>query len=622
MRTSQWKYRELCSYFNYYHRCFSVFLQGKSEMTYPANLICVGADGCEALDLQDLLQRCARNKATKEGKICHGRVVLYGLENDILASNILINMYSKCGLLEPACQIFDRMPKRSSVSWNTIIGAHTQHGEEDKALKLFMWMLKEGDPPSAFTLSSILCACAAKLAFCESKQLHAFALKTAMNSNVFVGTAVLDVYAKCNFIEDARLVFDTMSERSGVTWSSMVAGYVQNNLYEEALILFHKAQKIGLEQSQYTVSAAVSACASLAAVIEGIQLHAVLVRTGCVSNLFVAASLVDMYAKCGSIKEAYFVFASIEGKNVVLWNAMISGFARHAHFMQAMILFEKMQQMGIHPNEITYVSILSVCSHVGLVETGQRYFDLMNRDLSVEPNVHHYSCMVDLFGRAGMIHEARNLIETMPLKASASMWGSLLASCRNHGNYELAEVAAKHLFEIEPQNAGNHVLLSNIYAANKRWEEVARSRKLLKDSGVKKVMGKSWIEVKGQVHTFMVGERIHPRIDDIYAKLEDLAVEMKKLDYRAEIEQDLHDVEGGQKEELLSHHSEKLALAFALISFPPGTHIVIKKNLRICKDCHSFMKLASRIARREIIVRDTNRFHHFRDGSCSCGDFW
>ncbi|XP_042512403.1 LOW QUALITY PROTEIN: pentatricopeptide repeat-containing protein At5g04780, mitochondrial-like [Macadamia integrifolia] len=622
MRTLQRKYRELCNSISFYPRCFSIFLQGESEMTYPASLICVSTNGYELFSLHNLLQRCARNKAAKEGKICHGRVVLYGLGENILTSNILINMYSKCGLLESACQIFARMPKRSPVSWNTIIGAHTQHGEEEEALKLFMLMLKGGNPPSEFTLSSILCACAAKLAVCESKQLHAFALKTAMNSNVFVGTAVLDVYAKCNLTEDARLVFDTMSERSGVTWSSMVAGYVQNDLYEEALILFHRAQKMGLERSQFTLSAAVSACASLAAVIEGSQLHAVLVRTGFVSNLFVAASLIDMYAKCGSIEEAYFVFASMEGKNVVLWNAMISGFARHARFMEVMILFEKMQQMGIYPNEITYVSILSVCSHVGLIERGQIYFDLMNGDPSVESNVHHYSCMVDLLGRAGMIHEAWDLIETMPLKASASMWGSLLSSCRNHGNYELAEIAAKHLFEIEPHNAGNHVLLSNVYAANKRWDEVARSRKLLKDSGVKKVMGKSWIEVKGRVHTFMVGDRSHLRIDDIFAKLEDLADEMKKLDYMAETEQDLHDVEEDQKKELLRHHSEKLALAFALISFPPGTHIVIKKNLRICRDCHSFMKLASRIARRKIIVRDTNRFHHFRDGSCSCGDFW
>ncbi|KAK9283405.1 hypothetical protein L1049_011647 [Liquidambar formosana] len=504
-----------------------------------------------------------------EGKACHGQIIYVGLQKDILTSNMLINMYSKCSLVDSARQVFDEMVERSLVSWNTMIGAYTQNGDDEKALSLFMQMQREGTPFSEFTISGILCACSAKYAVFECKQLHAFALKTAMDSNVFVGTALLDVYAKCSSIKDASQVFEGMPERSDVSWSSMVAGYVQNELYEEALVLLHRAQALGLEHNQFTLSSALCACAGLAALIGGRKVHAVLHKTGFDSNIFVASSLIDMYAKCGSIKESYIVFSSVEEKNIVLWNAIISGFSKHACSIEAMILFEKMQQMGLCPNEVTYISVLSACSHMGLVEKGRRYFDLMIGEHAVLPNVLHYSCMVDILGRAGLLSEALDVIKRMPFIATASMWGSLLGSCRIHGNLELAEVAAKHLFEIEPDNAGNHVLLSNIYAANKRWGEVAEARKLLKESKAKKERGKSWIEIKDKVHTFMVGERNHPRIAEIYLKLEDLVEEIKKLGYRAETQHDLHDVEENRKRELLRHHSEKLALTFGLMCLPP-----------------------------------------------------
>ncbi|CAL9005453.1 unnamed protein product [Prunus brigantina] len=246
-----------------------------------------------------------------------------------------------------------------------------------------------------------------------------------------------------------------------------------------------------------------------------------------------------MYAKFGSIKEAYHVFRGMDETNTVLWNTMISGFARHACSLEVMILFEKMQQMGRFPSEVTYVSVLTACSHMGLIESGRKYSNLMITEHNVSPTVVHYTCMVDLFGRSGLLFEVYNLIEEIPFDATASMWDSLLASCRIHGKLHLAEVAAKHLSEIEPNNAGNHILLSNIYAANKKWDEVARTRKLLKESELKKERGKSWIEIK---------------------------------------DKDL-----------------------------------IMKNLRICGDCHSFMKIASSCTGKEIILRDTNKFHHFKN---------
>ncbi|XP_052187989.1 pentatricopeptide repeat-containing protein At5g04780, mitochondrial [Diospyros lotus] len=621
-----------CSYSEHFHNFFRSFHCRKLSFTsnttnpgtppVPGKANWVYTEATQVSTLRELLQSCARNRAATGGKACHGQIVRVGLQADTLISNMLINMYSKCGLVECARNVFDEMPVRSLISWNTMIGSCTQNGDGGESLGLFVCMQREGARFSEFTISGVLCACAAKCAVLECKQLHAFALKAAMDSNMFVATALLGVYAKSSFIEDASRIFECMPERSAVTWSSMIAAYVQNDLYEEALVLFQRAQTIGLENNQFSMSSVVSACANLAALIEGSQMHAVILKSGLESNIFVASSLIELYAKCGIIREAYTVFSSVEEKNVVLWNAMISGFSKHACCIEAMISFEKMQQMGICPNEITYVSVLSVCGHMGLVEKGWRYFDMMRKEHNLSPNVLHYSCMADVLGRAGLICEARHLLERMPFDATASMWGSLLSSCRIHGNTEIAEVAARHLFEIEPNNAGNHVLLSNTYAATKKWDEVARTRKLLKDSEAKKERGKSWIEVKNKVHIFMVGERSHPRIAKIYSRLEDLLEEMKKLDYKVCTEYDLHDVEEIRKQELLRHHSEKLALTFGLMSLPSCAPIRIMKNLRICGDCHTFMKLASKITAREIIIRDTNRFHHFQNGVCSCGDFW
>ncbi|KAL8518196.1 hypothetical protein ACS0TY_009532 [Phlomoides rotata] len=525
-----------------------------------------------------------------QGKSCHAQVIQFGLQTDASTSNMLINLYSKCGVVGYSRKVFDEMRVRSVVSWNTMIGAYTQNGNGEGALRLFARMLREGSEFSEFALSSVLCACASNVLAFESRQLHAFALKSAMELNAFVATALLDVYAKCRCVEDAFKVFASMPERSDVTWSSMMAGFVQNYLYEEALRLFQVAQRTDVEMNMFTISTVLSACASMAASIEGEQVQAIVCKAGFAANEHIASSLVDVYAKCGSIKQSYAAFSDAEKKNVILWNTMISGFARHARPLEAMILFEKMQQACFCPNEVTYVSILSACAHMGLAGKGRKYFSMMKEEHNLSPNIVHYSCMVDILGKTGQINEAKDLIENMPFAATSSMWGSLLASCRIFRNVEVAEIAARNLFVIEPNNAGNHVLLSNIYAANGRWEDVANSRKLLKSSEAKKERGKSWIQIKENVHSFMVGERTHPRIVEIYTRLDTLLEEMEEYGFRGHIEHDLHDVEDDYKRELLKHHSEKLAFTFGLMCLPSNAPIRIMKNLRICGDCHEFMK--------------------------------
>ncbi|KAG6397401.1 hypothetical protein SASPL_143568 [Salvia splendens] len=446
---------------------------------------------------------------------------------------MLINFYSKCGAVDHARKVFDEMRLRSVVSLNTMIGAYTQNGNGEAALSLFAWMLREGSEFSEFALSS---------------------------SNAFVGTTLLDVYAKCRFINDALHVFEAMPEKSAVTWSSMMAGFVQNDLYEEALRLFLEKWS----RDEYFHDILCSLCLGCLGGI-GKQVHAVVCKAGFGAN---------EEEKCDPLEHD------------------ISGFARHARPLEAMMLFEKMQQAFLYPSEVTYVSILSASAHMGLAEKGWR------------------------------IDEAKDMIEKMPFEATASMWGSLLASCRVHKNVEVAEVAARKFFKIEPNNAGNLVLLSNVYAASGRWDDVASARKLLKSSEVKKEKGKSWIEIKDSVHSFMVGERSHPWMGEIYARLDDLLEEMEKSGFRGQVEHDLHDVEDYCKRELLKHHSEKLAFTFGLMCLSWFVPIRIMKNLRICGDCHQFMKVASAVTGREIVVRDNNRFHHFREGVCSCGEFW
>lgn len=499
-------------------------------------------DATKVLKLHSLLQFCAKNREPITGKVCHGQVIRLGLETDTLTSNMLMTMYSKCGLIRRACKVFDEIPERSMVSWNIMIGTCVQNGEEEKAIDIFLEMQREGIPCSEFTISSAVCACAAKgdVFFCM--QLHALAVKAVVDADVFVGTALLDVYAKCGSIEEAICVFEGMPERSDVTWSSLVAGFVQNELHEEGLVLFARGKEMGLENNQFMISSVIRACAGRAALIEGRQVHAIVCRTGFGLNNFVASALVDMYAKCGSIEESYALFCNIERKNVVLWNAMISGFARHACSSEVMNLFEEMQHAGVQPDEVTYVALLSACVHGGLVDKGRSYFDLMTREHHVSPNVLHYSCMVDLLGRGGLVHEARELMTKMPFAATASMWGSLLASCRIHGELELAEIAAKNLFEMEPDRGGNYVLLANTYAAGKKWEEAAKARKSLKGSEILKERGESWIEIKDKVHTFMAGERTHPRITDLYLELNNLLEEMSKLVNKAETDFALHDL--------------------------------------------------------------------------------
>lgn len=381
-------------------------------------------------------------------------------------------------------------------------------------------------------------------------------------------------------------------------------------------------QLADVKPNSVTLVSVLLACAHLASQKQCKLIHGYIIKGGFNSNLVIVTALIDTYANCGILEVAHQLFDQMSEKNVVSWSAMIAAYGMHGLGEEAISLFHQMQMTGILPNHITFVSLLSACSYSGLVLEGRQYFNSMVQYYCIVPRVVHYACMVDLLGRAGHLHEAWDLIKTMPLEPGASVWGALLGACRVHCNIELGQYAAEQLFELEPKNAGCYVLLANIYAAAGRWEDVARVRTMMKDRAVKKTPGYSCTEVNNRVHAFVMGDRSHPQSKEIYEMLETLERKMEAVGYVPDTNFVLHDVEEEVKESMLSTHSEKLALAFGLISTSPGTPLWITKNLRICGNCHSVTKLISKIAMREIYMRDANRFHYFKDGMCSCKDYW
>ena len=343
---------------------------------------------------------------------------------------------------------------------------------------------------------------------------------------------------------------------------------------------------------------------------------------GLEENLYVGTSVVDMYCKCGRVSTARRAFDRMKQKNVKSWTAMVAGYGMHGCAKEALEVFYEMNRTGMKPNYITFVSVLAACSHAGLLDEGWYWFQAMENKFDIEPGVEHYGCMVDLLGRAGFLNKAYHLIGKMKVRPDFVVWGSLLAACRIHKNVELGEISASKLFELDPNNCGYYVLLSNIYADAGRWKDVEHMRIFMKNHGLVKPPGFSLVELKGRVHVFLVGDRDHPQHENIYAYLEKLSVKLQEAGYVANMTSVLHDVNEEEKEMTLRVHSEKLSVVFGIMNSVPGTTIQVIKNLRICGDCHTMIKLIAKIVNREIVIRDSKRFHHFSGGLCSCGDYW
>jgi pentatricopeptide repeat protein len=569
-----------------------------------------------------VLGACAGSEALQQGKGIHAHVIRNEFELENPVGNALVTMYVRCRSVESARRLFDRMPERDVVSWTNLVKGYVQSESDEEALKSFRQMQQEGIKPNDFTLTSILGGCAILRDLEWGKQVHVFVIKLECKSNVCVGNALVDMYAKCGSIEDARQVFEEMPEQDVISWTMIISGYAQYGHGEEALKCFCQIRRTGMKLDTFVFASIIRACADLASLEQGKQIHACTMKNGFASDVFVGSAFVNMYAKCGSIEDSQKLFDKMVARDLVTWNSMIVGCAQHGHDKDAMELFEHLQQAGVKPDHITFVGVLFACSHVGLLHEGCHYFDSMSREHGISPRMEHYACIVDLLGRAGHLNKAEACINNMPFKPSALVWQTLLGACRIHGNTEMGKRVADHLLELEPQDSATYVLLSNLYAAAGRWDDRTKVRKMMENMGMKKERGYSWIEVKNAVHAFGVGDTSHPQTAEIYAKLNELIRQIKEMGYSPQTNSLLHDMELEQQEYTVSHHSEKLAIAFGLISLSPMTPIRIIKNLRVCGDCHTATKFISQSSGRQIVMRDVNRFHHFKDGLCSCGDYW
>ncbi|KAK2975454.1 hypothetical protein RJ640_007800 [Escallonia rubra] len=564
---------------------------------------------------------------------------------DVVSWNCLMGGYLKKRRLVDARRVFDQMPLRDEVSWNTMISGYAQISELSEAKRLFVespvkdvyaWtsmvsgyvqkgMLEEARKyfdkmPEKNSVSWN--AMIAGYSQCKRMDLARELFEVMPCRNVSSWNTMVTGYAESGDIAHAREFFNMMPQRDCISWAAIIAGYAHIGHSEEALRLFLDMKRDGERLNMSTLTCILSTCANIAALELGKQMHGRLVKAGFGSGCYVGNALLAMYCKCGDIEEAHDVFKGISEKDVVSWNTIIAGFARHGFGKEALNLFESMKRAGIKPDDVTMVGVLSACSHTGLVERGTEYFYSMGDDYGLTANSKHYTCMIDLLGRAGRLYDAHSLMKNMPFEPDAATWGALLGASRIHGDTELGEKAAEMIFKMEPDNAGMYVLLSNLYAGSGRWGDAGKMRLKMRDSGVRKVPGYSWIEVQNKIHMFSVGDSTHPECGRIYAYLEDLDFLMKKEGYVSSTKLVLHDVEEEEKEHMLKYHSEKLAIAFGILTIPSGRPIRVIKNLRVCADCHTAFKYISKIVGRVIILRDCHRFHHFKDGFCSCGDYW
>ena len=574
-----------------------------------------------AVTYMNLLNECASTGALEWVKEVHSHILEAGYESDVRVGSSLVHMYAKCGSTEDAAVVFDSMKERDVVTWNVMIGAYAGSGRGVEAYDLYLKMKEEGFQPNVVTYMSLLNDYASTGALEWVKDVHRHISEGGYESDVRVGNALVHMYAKSGSIEDAAVVFDSMKKRDLITWNVMIGAYSGSGRGVEAYDLYVKMKEEGFQPDAVTYMSLLNDCASTGALEWVKDVHRHIFEGGYGSDVRVGGALVHMYAKSGSIEDAQLVFERMEDCNVMTWNIMIGGLGQHGRGQDALELFRKMKADGRVPDAYSFVALLSACSHAGLVDEGRQVFCAM-KDYGVEPTVVHYTCMVDLLGRAGLLEETKRFISSMPVESDAGTWGALQGACRTYGDVELGELAAKEVMKLEPADASPYVLLSNIYAAAGQWVQVSFIRHMMQERGIRKEAGVSWIEISNKVHRFVVGDRSHPEAKKIYDVLNNLSKKLKAEGYIPDTRLVLRNIDEEQKVHALCAHSEKLAIAYGLMHTPRGMPIRVYKNLRVCSDCHTATGFISKVTGREIVTRDANRFHHFKDGVCSCGDYW
>ncbi|XP_071731252.1 putative pentatricopeptide repeat-containing protein At2g01510 [Rutidosis leptorrhynchoides] len=557
------------------------------------------------------------------GQQIHGLVIKSNFIWNVFVSNAFLDFYSKHDSIDDAKRLFDEMSLLDCVSYNVIITGFVWAGRLKESLNLFHELQSTSFNRKEFPFATMLSVASTLGSLKMGRQIHTQALVTGAVMDVLVGNTLLDMYAKCDGFEEANVIFGTLPHESAVPWTSIISTYVQKGFFDEALQLFKQMLKAFVFGDQATFASTLRASANLTSLSLGKQLHSVMITLGCMSNVFCGSSLLDMYAKCGYVNEAVQVFNEMPCRNIVSWNAMISAYAQVGDGEATLRTFNELIESGLEPDSVSFLNVLTACSHRGLVESGLAYFKSMTQRFRIVVKREHYASMIDLLCRCGQFNEAEKLMHEMPFEPDEIMWSSVMRSCRVHKNQDFAKRAADALLKMDiVRDAGPYVNMSNIYAEAGQWEDVSKVKKAMKDRGVKKVTAYSWVEVNHNVHVFTANDRTHPQIEDIRKKIDDLWRKMEDEGYKPDVSVILQNVSEDIKIESVKYHSERLAIAFALICTPKGSPIVIMKNLRACVDCHAAIKVISKIVGRNIIVRDSSRFHHFLDGSCSCGDYW
>ncbi|CAL9094535.1 unnamed protein product [Musa acuminata var. zebrina] len=564
-----------------------------------------------------LLRFCAAiPEAFDVARAVHCQSLILGLASDRILMTGLLILYSKCGCLRSAEQVFAGISERDVIACNAMIAALSCHGRVEDARRLFEQMPTRS---SASWNSMITCYC--KLNDLDSAReiFDRNPIKDVVSWN-----AMIDGYCKMGQLARARELFDRLGlAKNSVTWNTMISGYLHRREFGTAVSMFRSMQMENVRPTEVTMASLLSACAHLGALNMGRWIHAYIRNHQLKIDVVLGNALIDMYFKCGSVETALEAFRGMPTRNIFCWNSVIAGLGMNGYGDRAVAVFHEMEKMErIKPDGVTFVGLLSACSHSGLVTQGKKYFSQMLDLYGVEPKIEHYGCMVDLLGRAGFLEEVLHLLETMPVRPNAIVWGSLLRACHIHKDSEVSEKVTQRLMELDPNDGANYVFLSNIYASSNRWDDVERCRSMMLRSGVRKVPGCSSIEVNNMIHEFLVGDESHPQYEEIYAFMVGIEKALRKLGYRPSTDCVHHDIEDEEKESAVMYHSEKIAIAFGIMSTREKEPIRVVKNLRICSDCHEAAKLIAKLFDRVIIVRDRNRFHHFKNGTCSCNDYW
>ncbi|KAJ4715941.1 Pentatricopeptide repeat-containing protein [Melia azedarach] len=559
----------------------------------------------------------------KCGKEIHCQVIRSGLEMDFMVQTSLLDMYGKCGKVDYAERVFNRIFPRSIIAWNAMIGGYVLNARFLESFSCLKKM-KEVDKlnPDHITMINLLPSCTQLGALLGGKSIHGYAIRKGFLPHLVLETALIDMYGVCGELKKAEQIFEIITGKNLVSWNAMIAAYVQNGQNKDAMKLFLDLWSKPLIPDAITFATLLPAYAEIATLSEGMQIHALITKLGLVSNTFISNSVVYMYTKCGDLQTARIIFGGILCKDVVSWNVIIMAHAIHGLGKFSIQLFSEMRNKGIKPNGSTFLSLLSSCSISGLVDEGWNYFNSMRKEYGIDPGIEHYGCMIDLLGRTRNLDLAKRFIEEMPLVPTARIWGSLLTASRKNNDIVSAEFAARHVLSLTHDNTGSYVLLSNMYAEAGRWEDVERIKGIMVKEGLEKTTSYSSFEKNGKTHWFINQDRTHSENYMIYNVLDILLRKIGEDIY-------IHNVSKFNPSSLLKkmakspeHHSVRLAISFGLISTTIGNPVLVRNNTRICEDCHNAVKKISKITKRELIVRDPKVFHHFRNGCCSCGDYW